>query len=224
MTDPSSPRSSNARISSPLANRAYPRIRESILCGEFRPNERLIEADLAEWLGVSRTPLREGLARLHMEGLITGGRRGWTVRDFSAIEVGEIHEVRAALESMAAYLVAERASDETIQSLVQLHESHDHHALADSRGEDFVDHNDSFHDALLLAAGSQRLSDFTRMNRDFFFNYRIARLYSPEEARSTIFGHDRIIQAISSRDSERAAAEMRQHILQARDVIIGKLF
>lgn len=212
------------RASSPLATRAYQRVREAILRGDLRPNQRLIEAELAQWLEVSRTPLREGLTQLRMEGLITGGRRGWIVRDFSAREVREIHEVRAALEGMAAYLVAERASNEVIEGLVRLQESHDPMALAESRDDAFVDYNELFHEAVLEAAGSQRLADFTRLNRDFFFNYRIARLFSPEEARKTELGHDRVIDAIRNRDGERAAIEMRDHILEARDVIIGKLY
>ena len=224
MTRTTDAEASGSRLSSPLVNRAHQHIRDSILRGEYRPNERLIEAVLAQQLGVSRTPLREALARLHMEGLISGGQRGWTVRDFSAIEVSQILEVRAALESMAAYLVAQTADDATIESLAARHGSHDHMALAEERGEEFVDDNDRFHDALLEAAGSPRLMEFTRLNRDFFFNYRIARLYSEEEARNTILGHERIIEAIVSRDAERAAIEMRRHILEGRDVMISKLY
>ena len=86
----------------------YSRIRSAILRGELRPNEPLIEADLALSLGVSRTPIREGLQRLATDGLIVARRRGWAVRDHSEAEIRHIYEVRAALEGYAAWLAAER--------------------------------------------------------------------------------------------------------------------
>jgi DNA-binding GntR family transcriptional regulator len=208
-----------------LASSAYERLRDAIVRGEFRPNQRLVEAELAEWLQVSRTPLREGLARLAGEGLIVSRRRGWIVRDHSPGEISEIHEVRAALEGMAAYLAAERASDEQIAAVVDLHvQATENEALASEPGLYLVEYNDAFHEAVVSCADNERLRHFIRQNREFFFSYRLARMYSTEEARASIAGHDEVVKALQARDPDRAEAAMREHILQARDVILAKNF
>src|SRR3978361_1268708 len=87
------------------SNRAaegYEENRGAIVEGKIRPNERLIEADLAERLEVSRTPVRESMQRLAADGLVISRRRGWAVREHSPQEIQEIYEVRAALEGYAA--------------------------------------------------------------------------------------------------------------------------
>lgn len=207
-----------------LATGAYNRLRQAILQGELRPNEQLVEAELAEWLEVSRTPLRESLIRLASEGLVISRRRGWAVREFTAQEVTEIHEVRAALEGMAVYIAAERASDEQIAHLVEFHSSQNMEALASSPGAYLVEYNDAFHTEIVDMAANERLREFIRVNRDFFFTYRIAKLYSEDEARRSLKGHDEIIEALRDRDGERGEQAARRHILEARDAIIRKLY
>ena len=207
-----------------LATGAYNRLRQAILQGELRPNEQLVEAELADWLEVSRTPLRESLIRLASEGLVISRRRGWAVREFTAQEVTEIHEVRAALEGMAVYIAAERASDEQIARLVEFHSSQNREALASSPGAYLVEYNDAFHTGIVDMAANERLREFIRVNRDFFFTYRIAKLYSEEEARASLAGHDEIIEALRERDGDRGEKAARQHILEARDAILRKLY
>lgn len=207
-----------------LATRAYDRLRESILRGDLRPNERLVETELAGWLKVSRTPLREALQRLAHEGLIQSRRRGWVVREYTAGQVSEIHEVRAALEGMAALLACERASGEQIQEIVDFHH-HQNRAKLETPASDYlVEYNDAFHQAIDAAAGNPRLMEFIRRNREFFFTYRIAKVYSEDEARASLKGHDEVVEALMVRNGEAAERAMRQHILEARDVIIQKLY
>jgi DNA-binding GntR family transcriptional regulator len=221
MQSPSSEPDPPATVS--LATSAYERLREAIVRGEFRPNQRLVESELAEWLQLSRTPLREGLARLAGEGLILSQRRGWIVREHTAREISEIHEVRAALEGMAAYLAAKRATDEQIARVAELHaHATENDALAKEPGRYLVEYNDAFHEAVVACAENERLRHFIRQNREFFFSYRLARMYSFEEARASIAGHDEVVKALEDRDADRAEAAMREHILQARDVVISK--
>lgn len=207
-----------------LADSVYEQLRTSIVKGELRPNERLVEQDLAVWLNVSRTPLRESLARLAQEGLVHSGRRGWVVRDHSAEEVGEIHEVRAALEGMAAFLAAGRASDTEIAAIAEFHSKGGRKSRAVMDRGYLVEYNDTFHDAVLAASGSQRLRRFAQRNREYFFAYRISKLYSDREARQSVAGHDAVVKALRARDAEAAEAAMRNHILEARDIIIRLLF
>jgi DNA-binding GntR family transcriptional regulator len=207
-----------------LATGAYNRLREAILTGELRPNEQLVEAELAEWLEVSRTPLRESLIRLASEGLVKSRRRAWVVREYTAQEVTEIHEVRAALEGMAVYIAAERATEEQIEDIVEFHSHQNREALERSPGAYLVEYNDAFHEGIVTMAGNERLREFIRVNRDFFFTYRIAKLYSEEEAHASLRGHDEMIEALRDRDGERGERAARAHILEARDAIIAKLY
>jgi len=90
-------------------------LRRQIVEGTLRPRERLIAADLADKLQVSRTPVREALYLLASEGLVVPTRRGFAVREFTPSEIIEIYEVRAALEGMAARLAAERGGGRAIE-------------------------------------------------------------------------------------------------------------
>jgi DNA-binding GntR family transcriptional regulator len=208
--------------STSLAGEAYQRLREAILRGECRPNQRLVEAELAEWLQVSRTPLREGLARLAAEGLVMSRRRGWVVREHTPDEIREIYEVRAALEGMAAFLASERASDEQLARIVEVHEVGDDDLVRAPRAR-LVEVNDAFHEAIVEGVGNERLRHLIRQNREFFFNYRIAELYTEDEARASLDGHADVVSALRDRDSERAELAMRRHILEARDVTLSKV-
>jgi DNA-binding GntR family transcriptional regulator len=207
-----------------LATGAYNRLRDAILRGDLRPNARLVETELAGWLEVSRTPLREALGRLASDGLVEGRRRGWAVREHTAQEVSEIHEVRAALEGMAALLACNRASDEQIEQIADFHHEQDRNRLEMPASDYLVEYNDAFHQTVVAAAGNERLNHFIRRNREFFFTYRIAKLYTDEEARASLQGHDEIVDALMVRDGDRAERAMRQHILEARDLIISKLY
>jgi len=207
-----------------LATAAYNRLREAILRGDLRPNARLVETELAGWLNVSRTPLREALARLASDGLVETRRRAWIVRVHTAQEVGEIHEVRAALEGVAALLACQRATDAQIQKIADFHHAQNRAKLEMPASDYLVEYNDAFHEAVVAASGNERLRVFIRRNREFFFTYRIAGLYTEEEARASLQGHDEVVDALIRRDGERAERAMREHIFEARDVIISKLF
>jgi DNA-binding GntR family transcriptional regulator len=83
-------------------------LRDEIIQGKIRPNERLIAVDLAERLKTSRTPIREALQLLEAEGLVVAAKRGYVVREHTRDEIVEIYEVRASLEGMAARLAAQK--------------------------------------------------------------------------------------------------------------------
>ncbi len=207
-----------------LATIAYNQLRDAILRGELRPNQRLVELQLAEWLELSRTPVREALGRLASDGLVLSERRGWTVRDYSPEEVSAIHEVRAALEGMAAFLACRRGSDEDIARIVAFHKRQDRNGLTSPPADYLVEYNETFHQSVVAAAGNERLEDLNRKNREFFFNYRIAKVFTEADAQASIAGHDRVVDALVVRDAERAEQAMRDHILSARDLIIRKLY
>ena len=103
----------------------YDRVRVDIVHGALRPNQRLVEIELAERLGVSRTPVRETLQRLTLEGLVQRTRGGWVVHEHSRDEIRSIYEVRAALDGYAAFLAADRATARELAALEALYPAGD---------------------------------------------------------------------------------------------------
>jgi DNA-binding GntR family transcriptional regulator len=204
-----------------LTGAVYERLRAEIVRGRLRPNERLVEAELAERLQVSRTPVREGLQRLAADGLVVSRRRGWVVYEYTIDQIRDIYETRAALEGFAARLATERATPERLHDIAAV--------LLDSAGilraprEHLVDVNDRFHDAIVEASGNRQLVAFIKRNRLYYFNYRVAAMYSDDEAAASRDQHERLAEALLRRDGDRAEAISREHIATALRVLQDKL-
>jgi DNA-binding GntR family transcriptional regulator len=201
----------------------YERLRNEIVTGRARPNERLVEVELAERLEVSRTPIRESLQRLEAEGLVTSQRHGWVVREHRGAEIREIYEARAALEGYCVRLAAIRASEDQLKTIDSLHRDNTVGLPVSVRRERLVNINDQFHDAIISAGRNERLSNMIRTNRTYYFNYRIAELYTDDEAETALAGHDAIVRALLNRDPDAAEREMRSHIDVALRVILTKI-
>lgn len=204
-----------------LTDQAHRRLRADIICGRIRPNQRLVAADLARQLQVSRTPVREALKLLAADGLVVGAKRGYLVREHTGADIREIYEVRAGLEGMAARLVAQRATDEQIEAIVTVG-AHDEQ-LAEAERSVLVDRNSRFHDAVVDAAGNTRLRDLNGRNSEHFFSFRTASLYTDAEAMAAVRTHGQIVRALLDREPAAAADAAREHVLQALDVLLSKL-
>ena len=199
----------------------YDRVRADIVHGVLRPNQRLVEVELAERLAVSRTPVRETLQRLVLEGLVRRDRRGWVVHEHSAEEIGSIYEVRAALEGYAAFLAAGRATAAELRALDALYPPGD---AALALGPDTqVELNERFHDGVIAAAGNVRLAQLSRASRQYYFNHSIARRYDAEETRRSIEGHRRILTALAQGDGPAAEAHAREHVEYALAIVLTKV-
>lgn len=112
----------------PLRDVVFENLREAILEGKLKPGQRLMEVQLAEQLGVSRTPVREAIRKLELEGLVVMlPRKGAYVANMSLKDIMDVLEVRASLEGLAAYLAAERISDEDIKKLKDISEEFKKH-------------------------------------------------------------------------------------------------
>jgi GntR family transcriptional regulator of vanillate catabolism len=144
------------------------RVREMILCGQLKPGQRVREAAIAEQLGISRTPVRQALPALAEEGLLTpAGRRGYAVRSFTIGEVDTALDIRAALEGMAARMLAERGAPKALLSALEACLI-DGDALFAKRhfvqGDEFKYGlmNKRFHDAIINAAENEIISGMIR--------------------------------------------------------------
>lgn len=195
------------------AHGIYDRMRGDIVHGVLRPNEPLIETELAERLGVSRTPIRESLQRLANDGLIVYRRRRWYVYEHTADEIREIYEVRAAQEGYAARLAGERGSAEQLERIASAATEVDH-ATVDDR----VLANETFHDLINEASGNTRLVELIARTRLFHFNVRLASSYTADELSRSSAQHAEIVDAVTARDGARAERVVRQHILEAASI------
>lgn len=199
--------------SGPRGRSVYDHLRWDIVHGVLRPNEALIETELSERLGVSRTPVRESLQRLAEDGLIVMRRRRWYVYEHTAGEIREIYEVRAAQEGFAARLACQRASAEQLAAIKDAAPIADLEAL-DAR----VAANDAFHDLINQASGNQRLVALIAKTRLFHFNRRLAGAYTREELAHSSSQHAAIVTAVVARDKDSAERLVREHVLDAASI------
>jgi len=198
------------------------RLRDEIIQGKIRPNERLIAADLAERLSTSRTPIREALQLLEAEQLVIAAKRGYVVREHTKDEIVEIYEVRAALEGMAARLAAQKAGTSAYKDIEAIG-AHKDSLITSNDRKLIVDLNNEFHAAIFAACGNSRLDRINRSNSQHFFNYRIAELYTKEETKISIKGHALILKAIKNHDADQADMAAQEHVLEALKVTLLKL-
>lgn len=203
-----------------LADGVYEQLRWDIVHGVLRPNESLIEAELADRLDVSRTPVRESLQRLAADGLIVLRHRRWQVYEHSAEEVRELYEVRACQESYAARFACERGTDEQIAEIAAARELATR--LADPAER--VLNNDKFHDLVNQSSGNARLCELIQRTRLYHFNQRIAALYTEKELAESSRQHGQIIDAVQVRDADAAERIVRNHVLTALDITLNKLY
>jgi DNA-binding GntR family transcriptional regulator len=203
-----------------LKVRAYEALRSAIMelniyapDAELRLDERALSADF----GVSRTPLREALAQLDQEGLVRiVPRRGIYIVRRTKAEVLEMITVWAALESMAARLATQVATDEELASLHGLVDTFSSDAVAQKMGE-YSDANIRFHQAIIALSKCQLLAEMTDK---LFFHVRAIRqrtIVEKDRAKRSIIDHTEIVAALESRDTEKAERLVREHTLKLRE-------
>lgn len=209
---------------------AYNRIREAIIEGRYRPGARLIEQRIAAELGVSsRTPVREALRALEAEGLVVIElNRGAFVRPVALSDIDDLYELRARLESYAAYRASRLRTDEQLAAMdsaiaafelaIPAADRRDREGLSEINAR-----NTQFHQAVREAAHHERLGALLRGAVDLplvfqaFRHFDLAELY-----RSNMF-HRLIRDAIAAGDGPRAERLMAEHIDQGRDALRARL-
>jgi len=189
----------------------YATLREHILLGRQRPNQRLVEVDLCQQFGVSRTPVRQALLRLEQAGLVDSTRHGWVVHEHTEIEVRQIYEVRTALEGYAARLAALAATDEELDELSGIYDQ-DVPALVAGPRARLVELNQVFHATINRLAHNPRLAALCEASRSFAFNYQLAATYCDQEMAGSLDMHRRLEVAIRAGEPDEAERLAREHI------------
>ena len=191
-----------------LVQRAYQEIRSRILDNRYQPGFQALESELAEELGVSRTPVREALKQLEYEGLVELiPRRGFRVVPVVAADMREIYEVLTALESMASELVARRGvSDEEIAPMVEATDAMEE-ALEAGDLEAWARADEHYHRCLIDLSGNQRLINLALTVRDQGHRARMVTLRMRPPPVASTQEHREVLEAIRTGDW-RAAREL----------------
>ena len=220
-----------------LADEIAFRLQAAILAGEHPPGTHLLQDDLCERFGVSRTPVREALRKLQAKHLVVlVPNKGATVRVPGRDELIDVYNVRAELEGYACQLACANATAALLDALAasQRRVTDAVAAYERDRGAEsgdvaldiqFAAANFEFHDAIARAAGNQRLRSMIDELQNFFpKDYVWRAVTSADEVRAlNVEEHERIRTAIGRADAARARSEMGSHILHASEILLGYL-
>jgi DNA-binding GntR family transcriptional regulator len=183
--------------------RAYQLLRDAIATGRLKPGDRVLESDLATMFRMSRTPIREAIAALETDGLVTmDGPRGRVVTKLDYQSVMELYAVREVLESTAAGLAARNASEMEIAALREMLEIEGQ--LLEDEGR-LADHNRRFHEAIYFCSHNRYILKMLEYIRTAMLLLQPAGL-TEEDRRGAWMEHRAIVEAIASRDATAAEA------------------
>ncbi|NTW05533.1 MAG: GntR family transcriptional regulator [Peptococcaceae bacterium] len=207
----------------PLRELVFDSLREAIIQGRLKPGERLMEMQLADEMGVSRTPIREAIRKLELEGFVVMiPRKGAYVSGISVKDIVDVFEVRAALEGLAAGLAAERITDEEMEKLerilVKITEVND---LDDI--EVIVEIDTEFHDLIYMACRNERLVQIITHLKEQIQRFRTTSLAQPGRLRDALSEHRLIVEAIGDRNVEMAQNLAREHIDSAEQSLLNAM-
>lgn len=205
---------SNMRINEylPLRDIVFQTLRNAILSGELEPGERLMETQLGEKLGVSRTPIREAIRKLELEGLVIMiPRKGAQVAPFTEKDIVDVLEVRASLEALAARLACKRMDDRAFLRL-QLVIAEYEYALKDGDIETMIEKDVEFHETIFNASQNDRLIQLFSSMGEQIQRYRVTYFKNITESERVLVEHNALLDALKARDEELASNLATDHI------------
>lgn len=207
----------------PLRDVVFNTLRQAILTGELKPGERLMEIHLANKLGVSRTPIREAIRKLELEGLVTMiPRRGAEVAQITEKSMNDVLEVRRALDALCAELACERITEEETEQLHRACEVFE--AAVKTRDLKKIARADvQLHDIIVQATGNQRLVQLVNNLSEQMYRYRFEYIKDAGQHQRLIEEHRIIYESIVKKDKETASQAARVHIDNQKKAIIAQI-
>ena len=207
----------------PLRDVVFYTLRQAILKGELKPGERLMEMQLANQLGVSRTPIREAIRKLELEGLVLMiPRRGAVVAKITEKDLRDVLEVRTSLEKLAIELACDRMSDETIPELNRALDAFKE-ALKKEDLTAQAERDEQFHDVIFKSTDNQRLIQMLNNLREQMYRYRLEYLKDASSHDRLAREHEAIIDALKARDKKKGADIIVSHIYNQEQAVIRKI-
>lgn len=203
----------------PLREVVFETLKEAILTGKLEPKERLMEIKIADQLGVSRTPVREAIRKLELEGLVVMvPRKGAYVSDISYKDIIDTLEVREALETFAVKLAIEKNTVKDIKRLEKLN-SEFNKAYEEKNIDKMVEFDTEIHNEILVLSDNSKLINFMDGLNEIMQRFRLIffnETYNPERIARE---HEEVFNALKSRDIERAQKAMKSHLCTLKDDI-----
>lgn len=204
----------------PLREVVCETLREAIRSGVLKPGERLMEIQLADELGVSRTPVREAMRKLELEGyVIMLPRRGTYVANISIRDINEVFEIRTSLDALASGLAAERITEEELEQLERLLVSIGEN-IETRNMKKVVEDDMEFHDILYKASRNQRLVGIISNLREQMTRFRSMSMSYPGRLKKTLEEHSRLVEAIAQRDVELAQKLAVEHMENSEQTLL----
>ncbi len=197
----------------PLRDVVFNTLREAILKGELKPGERLMELQLASKLGVSRTPIREAIRMLELEGLaVTVPRKGAEVAKMTEKDMEDVLQIRKALDELAVGLACDNIQESDLENL--------HVALrnfeASLRGHDvkkIAQADVEFHDVIYQAANNPKLVNMLNNLREQMYRYRVEYLKNEDMYPTLIQEHEEIFDCLKRKDRDGVIKVMSYHVV-----------
>lgn len=196
----------------PLRDVVFNTLRQAILKGELKPGERLMEIQLADRLGVSRTPIREAIRKLELEGLVLMiPRKGAEVAQISEKSLRDVLEVRRSLEELAIELACRRMSAEEIVQLE--HAQNDfREAIKEGNTMKIAELDENYHHVIYNGTGNDKLIQLLNNLREQMYRYRFEYIKDADKHQILVLEHERILTAVRGRDITEAKSAIREHI------------
>lgn len=207
----------------PLRDVVFNTLRQAILTGELKPGERLMEIHLANKLGVSRTPIREAIRKLELEGLVIMiPRRGAEVAQITEKSMNDVLEVRRAMDALCVELACERISTEELERLEKACNAFaDAVKTKDIRG--IAQADVALHDIIVQATGNLRLVQLINNLSEQMYRYRFEYLKDISRHESLIKEHHAIYEGIKEKNKEAASQAAKLHIDNQEHAIIEQI-
>ncbi len=207
----------------PLRDVVFNTLRQAILTGELKPGERLMEIHLANRLGVSRTPIREAIRKLELEGLVTMiPRRGAEVAQITEKSMNDVLEVRRALDVLSVELACDRISDEELEELKKACVAFEQ-AVKTKDAKKIAQADVALHDIIVRATGNQRLMQLVNNLSEQMYRYRFEYIKDFTQHARLVEEHRVIYESIVRKDKETAAREVETHIDNQKKAIIRQI-
>ena len=207
----------------PLRDVVFNTLRQAILTGELKPGERLMEIHLANKLGVSRTPIREAIRKLELEGLVTMvPRKGAEVARITEKSLKDVLEVRRALDALCVELACERISPKELETLEAACDNFEKE-VATGDNKKIAEADVAFHDIIVKATRNNRLIQLVNNLSEQMYRYRFEYIKDSSTHEQLVAEHRILYTCIRSKDKDTAAKTARLHIDNQENAILMQL-
>ena len=187
-----------------LSDKVFHKLQEDILSGKYAVDEELKEKTIGDELGVSRTPVREALRQLELQGLVTiTPNKGAHVTGFSKEDLNDIYEIRSVMEGLCAKWAAKKATPEQIEELEEIVYLTEFH-VSKGHSEQVFELDNKFHETLYQASGSKVLAGVLTDFHNYVQRVRKITLADPKRAVASNEEHRKIVEALKAKDSKKA--------------------